>query len=64
MAKAIREFCGKKLLRKYMEGLKSENGVVTGTEIRIPFMSAPVNEATDFDLLVTDYPWLKTEVSD
>lgn len=64
MAKAIREFSGKQLLHKYMEGLKSENGLVTGTEIRIPFMSAPVNEATDFDMLVKDYPWLETEVCD
>lgn len=63
MAKAIREFCGKELLHKYIEKLKSENGVEAQKELHIPFMSAPVNEATDFELLVKNYPWLDREVS-
>ena len=63
MAKAIREFSGKQLLHKYMDKLKCENGLTTHGELVIPFMSAPVDEGTDFDLLVTNNQWLKTEVS-
>ena len=61
MAKAIREFCGKELLHKYVERLGSETE--TQGKLRIPFASAPVTETTDFDLLAKSYPWLHTEVS-
>ena len=63
MAKAIREFTGKDLLHKYMEKLKSENSE-PGAEkgVSVPFMSAPVDEDTDFELLVKSYPWLEEEV--
>ncbi|CAI7993728.1 ATP-citrate synthase [Geodia barretti] len=59
MAKAIREFCGKELLHKYVERLGSETE--RQGKLRIPFASAPVTETTDFDLLAKSYPWLHTE---
>ena len=61
MAKAIREFQGKELLSKYVRKLVAgENGV--GREITVPFQAAPVDESTDFGLLVKSYPWLETQV--
>ena len=64
MAKAIREFCGKELLHRYVERLKTEEeGGEKHGQMRIPFASVPVTDATDFDLLVKTDPWLNTEVS-
>ena len=62
MAKAIREFCGKELLHKYVEKLRSEAEGERQGKVRIPFVSAPVTESTDFDLLVKGNPWLTSEV--
>lgn len=62
MAKAIREFCGKELLHKYVEKLRSEAEGERQGKLRIPFVSAPVTESTDFDLLVKGNPWLTSEV--
>ena len=62
MAKAIREFDGKDLLHKYVEKLMRENVAKTNTCISVPFSSAPIEESTDFDLLLKSYPWLQDEV--
>lgn len=62
MAKAIREFCGKELLHKYVEKLRSEAEGERQGKVRIPFVSAPVTDSTDFDLLVKGNPWLTSEV--
>lgn len=61
MAKAIREFDGKELLHKYVVELMSENA--GETNVSVPFNSAPIDENTDFDLLLKSYPWLQDEVS-
>ena len=62
MAKAVREFCGKELLHKYVETLRSEGEGDGNGKMRIPFAAVPITEASDFDLLAKSDPWLETEV--
>lgn len=54
-AKAIREATGKELINKYLEG-GSEIGVAKSR-------FASVNEATEWNQLLIDHPWLETTVS-
>ena len=62
MAKAIREADGKKLLARYLDVLRSEDGNDLGTSLVVPVKCATVLPATDLATLVKDYPWLETEV--
>lgn len=54
-AKAIREATGKELINKYLEG-GSDIGVAQSR-------CASVNEATQWNELLTANPWLETTVS-
>jgi len=60
MAKAIREADGKGLLFKYFRTLLESEGL--GRDLVLSCKTATVTADTDFSKLVTEYPWLGTEV--